>query len=1239
MKKQKIDFESYFKEIKEKAEVAFAIAEEARKRGLDPVKKVEIKIASSLIEKTTGIVSILYPQVKDKKIEERIRELEKEYGFLDPTVALKIAEEIAMQKYCKFSSQLEAIDAGIRLGFAYLTLGVVSSPIEGFVKLEVRKTHTNREYLAAFFSGPIRSAGGTAAALSLILIDYMRKLFKYEKYDATEEEIKRAITEINDYHEFITNLQYLPNEKEIEIIAREIPIQIEGDASEEREVSNYKDLSRISTNKIRSGFCLVLAEGIAAKAAKIIKVLKRLQEVGIDLYRDWKFLEKLEKAKTQAKTRTEIQTESKIESKEIEMDKFDEYNKSDNKSAPSYTYIKDIVAGRPILSYPSMNGGFRLRYGRTRTSGYSAMAVNPALTYILENFLAIGTQLRTERPGKSCSLATCTTIEGPIIKFNDGSVVKIDNNIEKYKNKISEIKEIIYLGDLLVSFGDFYNRNHVLMPAGYVEEWWYSELIETLQNIIANSDNYEKVKRAEELMNELKDYFNVSLKKAIEISLEYGVPLYPKYIFYFSQIDVVQFLELVSWVKKGYFNQSLNFVLPYSKNERQKEKIANAKRALELLGVEHYVSFDNVLIKKDEAIALLINIGVLKGEEIKKFSENEKNILQIDFKNVIEKIEREVVEIVNEKNKNSTESKLLEKPLLDLINRFCEFRIRDKAGTFIGARMGRPEKAKPKVMTGHPNVLFPVGDEGGRFRSFNEALDKGYIEAEFPTFFCENCKRETVFFVCEECNNETIYRYFCDKCDKLYQNNVCHQHSILKPFRKKKIDIKYYIEKTLNLLNFSKNENPKMIKGVHGTSSKEHICEHLAKGILRAKYGLSVYKDGTLRYDATELPITHFKPKEIGTSIEKLRVLGYTRDINGDPLENEDQLLLLMPHDMILPSSSESMDETADNFFIKVANFVDELLERFYKMKPFFCVKNKEDLIGHLILCIAPHNTGGTVARIIGFSNTQTFLASPYLHAAMRRDCDGDEAGFMLLLDALINFSVKYIPFHRGGTQDTPLIANIRIKQNEVDDMLFDMENVSLFPVEFYYATLQYKNPREIKIRQIRNDLDNTFSFIFSFTHPTSYFDLGNKCSAYKKLVTMEEKLQKQVEVGEKIRAVNVSDLATLIITKHFLRDIRGNLRKFSMQQFRCSKCNTKYRRPPLQGNCINSIGNMKCNGRIIFTITEGGIKKYLGLALDLAKKYNVKDYIKQTLELTKASIDLIFGKEEGQETLQKFFS
>lgn len=87
------------------------------------------------------------------------------------------------------------------------------------------------------------------------------------------------------------------------------------------------------------------------------------------------------------------------------------------------------------------------------------------------------------------------------------------------------------------------------------------------------------------------------------------------------------------------------------------------------------------------------------------------------------------------------------------------------------------------------------------------------------------------------------------------------------------------------------------------------------------------------------------------------------------------------------------------------------------------------------------------------------------------------------------------------------------------------------------------------------------------------------------------------------------------------------------MQKFRCVKCNEKFRRPPMVGKCT------KCGGKIIFTIAEGSVVKYLEPSLKLAENYSVSSYLKQTLMLLKNRIEGVFGKEqERQEGLDKFF-
>jgi DNA polymerase II large subunit len=1148
--------EQYFKDFEKDVKKVYEMAEKARAKGLDPVKEVEIPLAMSMAEKVVGLVSTIYPQMQDRGIAKRILALEKEYGKLEPTVSFKIAEEVAKQKFCKFASVLEAMDAGIRVGFAYITLAVVSSPIEGYTGIEVDKRLDGKEYIRANFSGPIRSAGTTASCMVLILIDFLREMFGYAKYDPTDEEVKRYVSELTDFHERITNLQYMPTEEEIIFLAQNLPIQIGGEKSEKLEVSNFKNLPRVSTNYLRSGVCLIIGEGLSQKAAKGFRLFNMAKKNGIKAT-GFDFLKEY-----------------------IELHEKRDKGKTDD----SPTYIKDLVAGRPVFGHPSKSGGFRFRYGRGRTSGFSAVSIHPATMAMTDSFIANGTQLKIEKPTKGCVVTSCDGVDGPIVKLLNGSVKKIQDKNEA-KKLYPEVEEIIYLGDILFPFSDVANRNAQLVKPGYVEEWWELDLQKADKN--AGKD---------------LDAFEINLDKAVEISKKFKIPLHPGHIFYWTEISKGEFFGLIEWLKHSRFDGKLIF--PYNKTEQAKFSLG--KRALELLGVEHEVTIENVVLPKEVGCALLINLGINVNLDEKKF----------------------LSEGIDERKYD------LEGSVFDTINAVCEFIIKDKAGEFVGARMGRPEKAKLRKLTGSPNVLFPVGAEGGRLRSVQAAYDEGRVRSSFPLYHCEKCNRETIYPCCEICDS---------KCKKQFYFFETREKSFVKEKYGKKgtrycnqtLDIKHYFDSAVEKLGLVKEEVPLLVKGVRGVSSGDKDTENLAKGILRARHDLQVNKDGTIRFDGTELPLVSFKPKEILVSVEKLKEMGYTKDAYDNALVDEEQILELKPHDVLLPCPVDTNDEKADDVFMRVADFIDEELERFYGLERFHNLRGKEDLVGQLGVCMAPHNCAGVICRFIGFSNTQGLLASPYMHAAIRRDCDGDEAAIMLLSDVLLNFSRKYLPGHRGGTQDAPLVLNARINAGEVDDQILDFEFLYKYPLELYKKAEKKVHSSEVKVNMVRDLLkQGKDPFVGAgFTHNTNNFNEGVTCSNYKSLATMQDKVRHQMELVEKLRSADTADTARLIIDRHFIRDMKGNLRRFSTQDFRCVACNEILNRPPLKGVCP------KCRGKIIFTVHEGGIKKYLEPALELARKYNLSPYMRQNLELVKRFIDSIFGKElEKQQALKEWF-
>ncbi|MBI2541126.1 DNA polymerase II large subunit [Candidatus Woesearchaeota archaeon] len=1155
-----------------KVNLAYEIANRARSKGYDPEETVNIPLAKNMAERVEGLVSVIAPQIAGKGIPARIKELEADYGKLDWRVALKVSLEVTQQKFCTFSTQKEAIETGIRIGLAYLTLGVVASPLEGFVGLKIRKRLDGKEYFSLMYSGPIRSAGGTAGAMSVVLADYIRKSMGYDVYDPSEREVRRMVTELYDYHERVTNLQYLPSEKEIRFLVSALPVQIDGDASEDIEVSNYKDIDRIETNKIRSGPCLVMGECMAQKAAKIWTQLKKWgKEFELD---HWVFLQEF----------VQLQKESKSKEKAAKKG-----------IVPIYTYIQDLVAGRPVLTHPLAAGGFRLRYGRCRTSGYSASAIHPATMVILNKYIAIGTQLKVERPGKATAVSICDCIDGPIVKLNDNSVLRIGSEQEA-KQIFNSIKEILFLGDILISYGDFFNRAHTLVPAGYCEEWWIQELEKATMKITGSMD-YEKLSEItgmdkSQLQKLSEDCFNniPDAMSSIKLSKSLGIPLHPRYTYHWKSIQREEFLETLKWMSSAKIEIDEEgiekIILP--KNEL-------GKRVLELAGVPHiFVNNEFAIIENDDADALHA-------------------MLKLGSENTHEEF-----------RKHETED------VLELISQVSEIKMRDKSGTSIGARMGRPEKAKIRKLDGDPHTLFPIGKQGGKTRSFQNALEVGRIEAEFPMFFCSACKKETVLGVCDQCDTKAQKMNFCNICGLTAGKKCVHGNTA--QYRHQTLDIGSYFRNILKKMNTV--QYPDIIKGVRGTSSKNHVPEHFAKGILRAKHDMNVNRDGTTRYDMTQLPITHFKPKEIGTSVKELQGLGYDEDIYKNKLASDEQVLELKPQDIILPKCEDAPELGADKILYSSSKFIDELLHSLYNLDEFYNLKSEQDLVGHLVVGLAPHTSAGIIGRIIGFSKTQALYAHPLFHAATRRDCDGDEASVTLLMDALLNFSRQFLPDSRGSTQDAPLVLTSTLVPTEVDDMAFDLDIADHYPLELYESAQEYELPWNVKVERFASILNSeSKDKAIMYTHPVSNINSGVKCSSYKTLPSMEDKLKGQMELADKIRAVDAVDVARLVIEKHLLRDIRGNLRKFSMQEFRCSRCTEKYRRPPLIGKCL------ACGNRLIFTVSEGSIVKYLEPAISLSEKYDLPAYIKQTLMLTKDRVEGLFGKEKDkQEGLGRWF-
>jgi DNA polymerase II large subunit len=357
-------------------------------------------------------------------------------------------------------------------------------------------------------------------------------------------------------------------------------------------------------------------------------------------------------------------------------------------------------------------------------------------------------------------------------------------------------------------------------------------------------------------------------------------------------------------------------------------------------------------------------------------------------------------------------------------------------------------------------------------------------------------------------------------------------------------------------------------------------------------------------------------------SYQKLRELGYTHDFQGSELESDYQMVEMKIQDVVI-------SDNCAEYLVRVAQFVDDLLERFYKIGRFYHVQTREDLVGNLVIGLAPHTSAGVLGRIIGFTRAAACYAHPYFHSAKRRNCDSDEDSIMLLLDALLNFSKVYLPSSRGGRMDAPLVLSSRIDPEEIDDESHNLDTMPELPLELYQHTLEFAKPSDVvslvdNVKKRLGTEDQYQGLVYS--HETSSIHSGPKISMYKLLPTMKEKVDGQIKLAERIRAVDQKGVVEGVLNSHFLPDMMGNTRAFSRQKVRCTRCNKKYRRMPLSGECV-------CGGNLTLSISKGSVVKYLEISKELAGKYPINPYLVQRIELIEFGINSLFESDKSKQS------
>lgn len=821
----------------------------------------------------------------------------------------------------------------------------------------------------------------------------------------------------------------------------------------------------------------------------------------------------------------------------------------------------EVRGTQPLLSKSRKPGGFRLRYGHSRNTGQGAAGIHPGTMYLSE-MLSPGTNIKIDLMERPLTVFPVSTLIGPLVELEDGSSERIESltRIREVENEVTQIWE---MGDILLSPDDIPTTETIELSA-WTEEWWSQEI---KHKISSKSRSLEALAinlhiSPIELENLLREpiRFHPSPEIALKLSNIMGVPIHPYYSFNWNEIAISDLIRLIQKIS--------------SSNEDLLPNDDDLKGILRQLGVPFVIFNGNIQSERFQPY-----IHALRGKE------------------------EEITKILSQSTPRGIE---------ELVQEIIKIPIRSLCHRRIGLKVIRVEKAEHRHINPPAHILFPIGSHGGTQRNLLKVKKGVSVDIQVSERFCTTCGESTYVSYCPKCLQKTKQQFVCKNGHISETKNCseCGQYAF--PARIKAIDIAGLIESGVQKIGF---KDLKKIKGVSFLSSKNRIPEHIIKGILRAKHNVFVYKDGTSRFDQTNAHITHFTPNEAHISVEDLLRLGYTHDVFGNDLIQEDQLIEINPYDVIV-------SKTACEFLVNLSKFIDEELTFLYEIAPYYRINSLSDIIGSLIIGISPFSMVAVIGRIIGYTDNNVTYAHPIWHILKTRNCNGDIDSITLFLDVLLNFSTEFIPTSRGGTMDVPAIINLSDKWNETSVYAsYDAVSMNLS----FYRTL-IKGPLKEEL------LSYKMSYL---TPPLPISHTIDNVSRYNfKNLFRESKIVSKIEtelrVLSRIRGVKEGEFVDTILVNDFLPKITTSITRFFLQPVRCNSCNTTFRRIPLSKCPV-------CHRQTIrLTLSEGWVLRYLQIVNQLKERYDsdISEYCRSWVELVELNKRLLFDKGPRPTTL-----
>src|SRR6185295_8985209 len=549
------NYRRYQQEILKNVYQNYQHALKARRRGIDVADIVEPKIAYDLADRVA--------KMHDIDIADRLRAL------LETTTkekaALKIAEEIAAGEYGSGDLRTR-LENAVRVSLAVVTEGVTVAPLQSISDITIKNNADGSQYLSVSFAGPIRSAGGTEAALTMLIADHARKVAGLAKYTANsfDDETGRFVEELRLYEREVMGFQFKVLDEDVVRCISNLPVELDGVDTDPVEVVGHKAMRRIATDRVRGGALRVMNDGLIGRSRKLLKLVETLKLDG------WGWLQDLKGA---------IQT-------------------GDDDAAQHR--MSEVITGRPVLSMTKKIGGFRLRYGRCYNTGFATVGIHPTIPILLSHAIVVGTQIKMDVPGKASTIALVDAIEAPIVRLNDGSVLQVSSLEQAIKIR-SRVEKILYLGDILISYGDFLENNAQLLPASYVEEIWALELQSKLGSIHSSSINNESIHERLIQLSRKPLVVLPTVEEAFDISKRLGIPLHPRYSFFWDSVTIEDVIFLNEKLEESEVSINDNTLHLHNTNPRLKD-------ILERLGVDHSIRNTILVINNLEQIYSLKNL-------------------------------------------------------------------------------------------------------------------------------------------------------------------------------------------------------------------------------------------------------------------------------------------------------------------------------------------------------------------------------------------------------------------------------------------------------------------------------------------------------------------------------------------------------------------------------------------------------------------------------------------------------